>query len=80
MGSGSDALRVLQGSFPSSGSSLTAEDSANVRKQRRELHVLESMYCKARQHGDIVTSCAVTYFRTQALKDAHHPDFLGDWI
>lgn len=51
-----------------------------MRRQRRELHVLESMYCKARQHGDIVTSCAVTYFRTQALKDADHPDFLADWI
>jgi hypothetical protein len=59
---------------------LAAQDSAEVRKQRRELHVLESMYCKARQHGDIVTGCAVTYFRTQALKDADHPDFLGDWI
>ena len=55
-------------------------DSANLSKQRRELRVLESMYCKARQHGDIVTNCAVTYFRTQALKDADHPDFQGEWI
>jgi len=38
------------------------------------------MYGKARQHNDIVTSCAVTYFRTQALRDARHPDFLGEWI
>ena len=57
-----------------------AQDPANVRRQRRELHVLESMYCKARQHGDIVTGCAVTYFRSQALKDADHPDFRGEWI
>ena len=57
-----------------------AQNSAKVRKHRRELHVLESMYCKARQHGDIVIGCAVTYFRAQALKDANHPDFLGDWI
>jgi len=57
-----------------------ADDSVSVRKQRRELHVLESMYCKARQHGDIVTNCAVTYFRAQALKDADHPDFRGEWI
>ncbi len=59
---------------------LAAEDSAMIRKQRRELHVLESMYGKARQHGDIVIGCAVTYFRAQALKDADHPDFRGEWI
>lgn len=59
---------------------LAAQDLAGVRKQRRELHVLESMYCKARQHGDIVTGCAVTYFRSQALKDADHPDFQGEWL
>jgi len=57
-----------------------AQDSTNVRRQRRELHVLESMYGKARQHGGIVTNCAVTYFRAQALQDADHPDFLGEWI
>jgi hypothetical protein len=59
---------------------IAAEDSTKIRKRRRELHVLESMYCKARQHGDIVTSCAVTYFRTQALQYADHPDFQGDWL
>ena len=59
---------------------LAAQEPAHVRKQRRQLHVLESMYCKARQHGDIVTGCAVTYFRAQALQDADHPDFLGEWI
>ena len=59
---------------------IAAQDSAKVHKQRRELHVLESMYGKARQHGGIVTGCAVTYFRAQALKDADHPDFLGEWI
>ncbi len=59
---------------------LAAQEPAHVRKWRRQLHVLESMYGKARQHGDIVTGCAVTYFRAQALQDADHPDFLGEWI
>ena len=59
---------------------IAAQDSAKVRKQRRELQALESMYCNARQHGGIVTGCAATYFRAQALQDADHPDFLGDWI
>jgi hypothetical protein len=49
-------------------------------RERRELRVLETMYGKARHHDDIVTSCAVTYFRAQAMKDAHHPDFIGEWI
>jgi hypothetical protein len=59
---------------------VASEDTIGMRKQRRELHVLESMYGKARQHGDVVIGCAVTYFRAQALKDANHPDFLGEWI
>lgn len=50
-------------------------------RQRRDLRTLETMYGKARQYGDdVVTSCAVTYFRSQALRDARHPDFLGEWI
>ena len=54
---------------------------ASPSKERRELHVLESMYGKARHHNDnIVIACAVTYFRAQALRDAHHSDFLGEWI
>ena len=58
---------------------LAEHDPASPGKERRDLRVLESMYGKAR-HNDIVTSCAVTYFRAQALKDAHHHDFLGEWI
>jgi hypothetical protein len=55
-------------------------DPENTAQERRELRVLETMYGKARQHNDIVVSCAVTYFRAQALKDAHHADFLGEWL
>jgi hypothetical protein len=51
-----------------------------VVRQQRALSVLETMYGKARQHDRIVTGCAVTYFRAQAMKDAQHPDFLGEWI
>jgi hypothetical protein len=55
--------------------------SESTTRQRRELRVLETMYGKARQQrNDIVTSCAVTYFRAQAMRDAQHPDFLGEWI
>jgi len=53
--------------------------SAMVARQRRDLHILETMYGKAR-HNDVVASCAVTYFRMTAMRDARHPDFLGEWI
>jgi hypothetical protein len=51
--------------------------------QFRDLHTLETMYAKARasrEGDDVVTSCAVTYFRMTALRDADHPDFLREWI
>ena len=48
--------------------------------QRRDLATLEAMYSQAWQQNDIVIACAVTYFRTQAFRDAQHPDFLGEWI
>lgn len=56
------------------------EASEDQSRHRRALTTLETMYGKARQHNDIVASCAVSYFRAQALKDAHHADFLGEWI
>jgi hypothetical protein len=59
---------------------LADHDPTSPSKERRDLRVLESMYGKARQHNDVVTGCAVSYFRVQALKDAHHRDFLGEWI
>ena len=57
---------------------IAVEDGAT--KQRRDLATLESMYGKARQHNDIVIECAATYFRAQALRDAQHPDFRGEWL
>ncbi len=59
---------------------LAKQELANTSRERRDLHVLESMYAKARQHNEIVVGCAVTYFRAQALRDANHPGFLGEWI
>jgi hypothetical protein len=45
----------------------------------RDLRTLETMYAKARRHGAVVTSCAVTYFTMTALKDAQHPEFRAEW-
>ena len=45
-----------------------------------DLEVLEAMYVQASTHNDVVVACAVTYFRATALRDAHHHEFLGEWI
>jgi hypothetical protein len=60
---------------------IEAEQShpAMETRHKRDLHILETMYGKAR-HNDVVASCAVTYFRMTAMRDARHPDFLGEWI
>ena len=68
------------GRVRSTDSSSPSSSSASPSKERRDLHVLESMYGKARHHDHVVVGCAVTYFRAQALRDANHPDFLGEWI
>ncbi len=48
-------------------------------KERHDLRVLETMHAEARR-GDDVASCAILYFRAQAMRAAQHPDFLGEWI
>ena len=57
-----------------------APDPESPSKERNDLRVLESMYGMARQQDDIVTDCAVNYFRARAMADADHPDFHGEWI
>ena len=56
------------------------EDVDRTRKATRDLEVLEAMYVQASTHNDVVVACAVTYFRATALRDAHHHEFLGEWI
>jgi hypothetical protein len=56
------------------------EDVERTLKATRDLEVLEAMYVQASTHNDVVVACAVTYFRATALRDAHHHEFLGEWI
>ena len=52
-----------------------------VCKARHDLGILEAMHAQANKHHNaVVLACAVTYFRAQAMRDAQHPDFLGEWI
>lgn len=50
-----------------------------VASARTALRTLESMYTLA-QGNDATASCAITYFRVRAMRDAQHPDFLGEWL
>ena len=50
------------------------------REHRQSILAMDAMFAQA-QHGDpVVASCAITYFRARAMRDANHPDFLGEWL
>lgn len=49
------------------------------RAERDSLHAIEAMADQA--HSDaLIAACAITFFRARALRDADHPEFLGEWI
>ena len=55
-------------------------DVAAGREVRQSLHAIDAMYIQARHGHPVVTSCAITFFRARAMRDADHPDFLGEWL
>lgn len=56
-------------------------DQETAGLERLALHVMRTLYRQAKQQQErILVGCAVNYFRARALRDAHHPDFLGTWI
>jgi len=61
------------GAAPESG-----EPSALDREQRA-LHTIEGMHACSGQDA-LLLVCAVSYFRARAMRDAHHPEFRGEWL
>jgi hypothetical protein len=55
-------------------------DPVAVRTECQHVHAVDAMFAQARRGHDLVAACAVTFFRARAMRDAHHPEFLGDWI
>jgi hypothetical protein len=55
-------------------------DLAACSDQRRSLNAIEAMFAQARQGDRVVVECAITFFRARAMRDAHHPEFLGEWL
>ena len=57
-----------------------ARDVAALREHRQSVCAIDAMFAQA-QHGHrVVASCAVMFFRARAMRDAQHPDFLGEWL
>jgi hypothetical protein len=54
-------------------------DYAAQRTEREGLHAIEAMSDQAHRDS-LIAACAITFFRARAMRDADHPDFLGEWI
>jgi hypothetical protein len=48
--------------------------------ERQCVQAVDAMYTQARRGEGVVAACAITYFRARAMRDAHHPEFLGEWL
>ena len=59
---------------------VEGRDFAERSEPRRSLHAIEAMFEQARQGDRVVAECAITFFRARAMRDAHHPEFLGEWL
>lgn len=55
-------------------------DVETRRRERQHLQAIDAMFAQARRGHRVVEACAVTYFRSRAMRDACHPDFLGQWL
>jgi hypothetical protein len=59
---------------------LQARDGAAMRAERQHVHSVDAMFAQARKGHAVVVGCAITFFRARAMRDAQHPDFLGEWL
>jgi hypothetical protein len=55
-------------------------DPGALRAARQNLHAIDAIYVQARNRRGMVASCAIRFFRARAMRDAQHPDFLGEWL
>jgi len=49
-------------------------------EHRQGILVIDDMCIQAQDGDPVVASCAITFFRALAMRDANHPDFLGEWL
>jgi len=53
-------------------------DSAAV--ERQSVLAIDAIFTQARRRRGMVAACAITFFRARAMRDAQHPEFLGEWL
>jgi hypothetical protein len=55
-------------------------DLSALLTERKSIHDVDSMFTQARRDKGVVAACAITFFRARAMRDAHHPEFIGEWL
>ena len=55
-------------------------DLTALRAERQQVNAIEAIFTQARRRRGVVAACAITFFRARAMRDAQHPDFLGEWL
>ena len=55
-------------------------DPSALRAERQQVHAIEAIFTQACQRRGVVAACAIVFFRARAMRDAQHPDFLGEWL
>jgi hypothetical protein len=58
----------------------TCNDLAAEDNRCRDIQAIDAMFTQARQGNRVVAVCAITFFRARAMRDADHPEFLGEWL
>ena len=56
------------------------QDPVTLRTERQRVHAIEAILTQAHRRRGVVAACAITFFRARAMRDAQHPDFLGEWL
>ena len=57
-----------------------AHDLEVVAVERQNVHAVDAMFAQARRRRGVVAAVAITFYRARAMRDAQHPDFLGEWL
>jgi len=55
-------------------------DAESRRERRQGILVIDAMFLAAQDGDPVVAACAITFFRARAMRDANHPEFLGEWL
>jgi hypothetical protein len=55
-------------------------DHVAMSNEGQAVQAIEAMFSQARHGRGVLAECAITFFRARAMRDADHPEFLGEWL